>query len=112
MTIDLDHLRQWIGGSDETSETLAAAPLAGLAAILNHDGARPDPGSEVPPGGIGCILPAPPGSRNWPPTVMPSAADFCRRCRCPRACGRVEVSNVIGPCGLAGRRGGSRESTT
>ncbi len=51
MALDLDHLRKWIGQGEEISETLAASPLAGLAAILDRDDARPEPGSEVPPGG-------------------------------------------------------------
>ena len=52
MAIDIDHLRSWIGKTEEAAEPIAAAPMAGLAATLDFpDGARPGVGDEVPPAG-------------------------------------------------------------
>ena len=46
----LDHLRDWIGRSEERTDTITVAPLVGLAATLDRvvDG-RPLPGSAIPP---------------------------------------------------------------
>jgi 3-methylfumaryl-CoA hydratase len=35
--MDIDHLRQWIGRSETLEDVATAAPLAGLAALLDHD---------------------------------------------------------------------------
>ncbi len=46
----LDHLRDWIGRAERRSDTLAAAPLAGLAATLDREAELdPMPGSPLPP---------------------------------------------------------------
>jgi 3-methylfumaryl-CoA hydratase len=46
----LDHLRDWIGRTERRSDTLAAAPLTGLAATLDRaDELEPVVGSPVPP---------------------------------------------------------------
>lgn len=42
------HLRQWIGREETLEDVAAAAPLAGLAALLDHD-TPPWPKNEVPP---------------------------------------------------------------
>ena len=47
---DLDHLRAWVGRSECRRETLTAAPLAGLAAMLDRGtDAEPAPGTPLPP---------------------------------------------------------------
>ncbi len=51
MTIDIDHLRQWIGRGEEAADVATAQPLAGLSATLDRDGPRPGPGDPVPPSG-------------------------------------------------------------
>lgn len=51
MTVDIEHLRQWIGRSESLSETIAPEPLAGLAATLDRDDAFPEAGDPVPAGG-------------------------------------------------------------
>jgi 3-methylfumaryl-CoA hydratase len=35
--MDIDRLRGWIGGTDMSEDVAAAAPLAGLAALLDHE---------------------------------------------------------------------------
>ena len=46
----LAHLRDWIGRSERRSDTITAAPLAGLAATLDRsDYPEPLPGSALPP---------------------------------------------------------------
>jgi 3-methylfumaryl-CoA hydratase len=37
LTMDIDTLRQWIGRSQTLEDVAAATPLAGLAALLDHD---------------------------------------------------------------------------
>lgn len=51
MTVDLDHLRGWIGRREEAVDVAAAGPLHGLSAALDRDDAEPRPGDAVPPGG-------------------------------------------------------------
>ncbi len=51
MTVNIEHLRQWIGRSESLSETIAPEPLAGLAATLDRDDVFPEAGDAVPPGG-------------------------------------------------------------
>ncbi|HTW35352.1 MAG TPA: MaoC family dehydratase N-terminal domain-containing protein [Rhizomicrobium sp.] len=46
--MDIDRLRGWIGGTEAADDIAAAAPLAGLAALLDHD-TPPWPKDEVPP---------------------------------------------------------------
>src|SRR5215472_3954828 len=45
----LEHLRSWIGGSEQRTDTITAAPLAALAATLDRDDAPPGNGTAVPP---------------------------------------------------------------
>jgi 3-methylfumaryl-CoA hydratase len=47
--ISLDDLRAWIGRTEERTDTITAAPLAGLAATLDRDDPLPTTGSAVPP---------------------------------------------------------------
>ena len=49
MTSDLAHLAEWIGRSEERRDTICAAPLAALAALLDRDDAPPRPGDAAPP---------------------------------------------------------------
>ena len=46
--MDIDRLRGWIGGTEVLEDIAAAAPLAGLAALLDHE-TPPWPKYEVPP---------------------------------------------------------------
>jgi len=46
--MDIDRLRGWIGGTETLQDVAAAAPLAGLAALLDHE-MPPWAGGEVPP---------------------------------------------------------------
>ena len=46
--MDIDRLRGWIGGTEMLDDVAAAAPLAGLAALLDHE-TPPWPKDEVPP---------------------------------------------------------------
>lgn len=49
MGLDLDHLRQWVGRTEQRTDEMTAMPLAALAATLDRDDPSPGPGSEVPP---------------------------------------------------------------
>jgi 3-methylfumaryl-CoA hydratase len=49
MGLDLDHLRQWVGRTEQRADEMTAMPLAALAATLDRDDPSPGPGSEVPP---------------------------------------------------------------
>jgi len=51
MAIDIDHLRRWIGKTEDAQDQATAAPIACLAATLDRDDAEPEPGDAVPPGG-------------------------------------------------------------
>jgi len=51
MTLDLDHLRKWIGRTENATDVVTAAPLACLSATLDRDDPEPVPGDPVPPGG-------------------------------------------------------------
>lgn len=48
-TVDLDHLREWIGRTETRVDQATAAPIAALSATLDRDDAEPLPGSDVPP---------------------------------------------------------------
>jgi 3-methylfumaryl-CoA hydratase len=49
MGLDLDHLRQWLGRTEQRTDEVTAMPLAEMAATLDRDDLPPGPGSEVPP---------------------------------------------------------------
>jgi 3-methylfumaryl-CoA hydratase len=45
----LEHLRSWVGRTEQRTDTITAAPLAALAATLDRDDPPPGTGSAVPP---------------------------------------------------------------
>ena len=45
----LEHLRSWIGRSEQRTDTITAAPLAAPAAALDRDDPAPATGTAVPP---------------------------------------------------------------
>jgi len=47
--MDLDHLREWIGRSEQRSDEVTATPIAALGATLDRDDPLPLPGSDLPP---------------------------------------------------------------
>lgn len=48
-SMDIDHLRSWIGRNEERVDVAAAAPLGAMAATLDHEVTAFDAGGEVPP---------------------------------------------------------------
>ena len=50
MGIDIEHLRQWIGRSEETFDNPSAYSVAGLSATLDRDDSAPQTGDATPPG--------------------------------------------------------------
>ena len=50
MTENLDHLRDWIGNTERTGDTLVASPLERASATLDRDDPLPADGDPVPPG--------------------------------------------------------------
>jgi 3-methylfumaryl-CoA hydratase len=49
MSIDIDHLRSWIGREEVAEDVITPAPAAALAATLDRDDPKPRPGDELPP---------------------------------------------------------------
>ncbi len=50
MNDDLDHLRQWIGRTEEAADVITPYPLAALSATLDRDDPEPREGDAIPPG--------------------------------------------------------------
>ena len=48
MEVDLDHLRQWIGKTEERFDQVTVSPLARTSATLDRDDPRPASGDAVP----------------------------------------------------------------
>jgi len=51
MPVDIDHLRQWIGRTEEAAEIIAPEPVASLSATLDRDDPQLQVGDEIPPAG-------------------------------------------------------------
>ena len=49
MTLDIDHLRSWIGRQEVLQDSISTFPLAALAATLDRDDPEPRPGDALPP---------------------------------------------------------------
>jgi 3-methylfumaryl-CoA hydratase len=49
MTIDIDHLRSWIGRQEVLQDSITPVPVAALAATLDRDDAEPLAGEDLPP---------------------------------------------------------------
>ena len=49
MTLDIDHLRTWIGRTESHQDVATLVPLRALSATLDCDGPALQPGDEVPP---------------------------------------------------------------
>lgn len=49
MSIDIDHLRSWIGRHETLDDVVTAAPLRGLTATLDRDDPPIGPGDSLPP---------------------------------------------------------------
>ena len=47
--MQFDHLRDWIGRSEQRSDEITAMPIAALSATLDRDDPPPLPGSDLPP---------------------------------------------------------------
>lgn len=49
MTLDIEHLRQWIGRSETLHDVATTVPMQALSATLDRDDPAMEPGHEVPP---------------------------------------------------------------
>src|SRR5262249_32063921 len=49
MSIEIDHLRSWIGREEVAEDVITSVPVAALAATLDRDDAKPQSGDELPP---------------------------------------------------------------
>jgi 3-methylfumaryl-CoA hydratase len=49
VSIDINHLRSWIGRKDSAEDTITPFPVAALAATLDRDDPEPRPGDALPP---------------------------------------------------------------
>ena len=47
--MDLNHLRDWIGRTEERTDVVTSTPVAALAATLDRDGVEARPGMAIPP---------------------------------------------------------------
>ncbi len=47
--MDLEHLRDWIGRTEQRHDEVTAVPVAALSATLDRDDPEPLPGSDLPP---------------------------------------------------------------
>lgn len=47
--MELDHLRDWIGRTEDRSDDVGAMPVAAMSATLDRDDPPPLPGSDLPP---------------------------------------------------------------
>ena len=47
--MDLQHLRDWIGRTEQRNDEVTAVPVAALSATLDRDDPEPLPGSDLPP---------------------------------------------------------------
>ncbi|WP_077036817.1 MaoC family dehydratase N-terminal domain-containing protein [Pelomonas sp. KK5] len=50
MSLDIEHLRRWIGRTEAVEDIATLAPLRGLAATLDRDDPPPRAGDAIPPG--------------------------------------------------------------
>ena len=50
MTENLEHLRDWVGNTERSGDTLIASPLERAAATLDRDDPLPTDGDPIPPG--------------------------------------------------------------
>jgi 3-methylfumaryl-CoA hydratase len=48
-SVNLDHLREWIGRSEERDDQITLTPMAALSATLDRDDPFPRPGDLLPP---------------------------------------------------------------
>src|SRR5437867_3968090 len=48
MSIDIEQLKSWIGRAEVRTDMLAATPVQGLLAMLDHDSGEPLPGGRAP----------------------------------------------------------------
>ena len=49
MKIDLQHLQQWVGKTEQQTDLITPAPVAALAATLDRDEPPPRNGDPLPP---------------------------------------------------------------
>ena len=49
MTLDIDHLRTWIGRNEAIEDTVTKVPVAAMSATLDRDDPPPRPGDPLPP---------------------------------------------------------------
>jgi 3-methylfumaryl-CoA hydratase len=49
MSLDIEHLRSWIGRTEQLDDTATAAPVRALTATLDRDDEAPQEGTPVPP---------------------------------------------------------------
>ena len=49
MLIDIEYLRSWIGREEVAEDVVTPVPVAALAATLDRDDPKPQPGDELPP---------------------------------------------------------------
>ncbi len=49
LSLDIDHLKSWIGRSEFVADTVTPVPVAALSATLDRDDPPPRPGDPLPP---------------------------------------------------------------
>ena len=49
MSLDIDHLRSWIGRQETVGDRATLVPAQALSATLDRDDPQPKPGDPLPP---------------------------------------------------------------
>ena len=88
MSLDIEHLKQWIGRTESRTDFAAAdAACRRWPRRSTATTRRAQPATRAAAAGTGCTSCRCTGSPRSAPTAIRSAAASCRRCRCRAACG-------------------------
>ena len=96
--MDLDHLRDWIGRTEQRSDDVTATPVAALSATLDRDDPAPLPGTDLPPLWHWLYFTPLARQREIGPDGHPQRGDFLPPVPLPRrmwAGGRIEFHHPL-----------------
>jgi 3-methylfumaryl-CoA hydratase len=102
MSIDIDHLKTWIGREQQASEVLSVFPARALAAMLNHV-RLPESGEPLPPAWHWLYFLATPGAAETGCDGHPSKGGFLPPVLLPRRMWAAGSFDLIRPLRLGSR---------
>ena len=88
MTLDIDHLRQWIGRKDHAHEVLTPTLVQRLYATLDRQGPTEE-GADAPLLTHHCLCQPLVPTAELGPDGHPTRGGVCRRCPCHAECGQA-----------------------